>query len=619
MRKEKSLLRGIIPALASALVFVLAVAALGDDTVIEKPGKVIWAPQAPSALQNPKAPGEAETAGGTILIPSTTIGSAGDAVLKHGSGPKQGELTGPGTLGFGDDRKIRSSNHDTKEWHHAMTCDKDGTYYVAWQDNYFSYDYIQVYYSEDAGETWKGFGYVQNTSAHLQQPSIDVGDTTGNGEKLVLAYIVDDGKGMPYPEMAIAELSTKKFSPISVPVWNWEGYAKPVVYIDHHIQVYWNIFLVCEGIFDSAANNVNVCCWMSHDCGATYDVADVPLGNTDTDPWLDPDVCFGTTDKTLFIACYNDNDNSLYVITSDNFAHNWNPEMAIATLSLLPKNPVDPEIDVSTLLDNVMVCCTKSGGSSGGGDNIGYTYSKDAGATWTTLYTLPGYEGHNEFAVSLWNNRWPGHFHLAFTSGQDHSVLYSRRPEDLGTLWQSKPDVVDDMRMAGSYDDFAKKGIACDWHDDTPCVAWSDARDNNPNDMDGYADFPENTGLSLDETMVPGTTGGTVNFFLNAGSSNAGRQYILVGSVTGCEPGIPLPGGLATLPVNYDIFTNLTITLANTAIFPNFMSILDGSGEATATMNLPTFSAGYVTLYFAYALNGPWDYASNAVAVYLVP
>jgi hypothetical protein len=618
MRKEKAFLSGIIPALAGALVFVLAVTAFGDDTILEEPGKVIWAPQSPSAQQNPKAPDGGDTAGGTILRPSTTFGAAGDAILCHGGGLQQDNLTGPSTVSFGDDRKIRPLNLDSKEWHHVMTCNKDGNYYVAWQDNYFSYDYIQVYYSEDAGETWSSFGYVQNNSAHLQQPSIDVG-TGGNGDKLVLAYIVDDGKGMPVPELAYADLSTHTFTTLSVPVWGWEGYAKPVVYTDHHGQVYWNTYLVCEGIVDSATNNINVCCWRSHDGGATIDISGVPLGNTNPYPWRDPDITYGTTEKNVFIVSYNENDYSLYVIDSDTFANSWNPEKAVATLSLLPKNPVDPEIDASTLLDNIMVCCTKSGGSSGGNDNIGYTYSKDAGVTWTTLYTLPGWEYHNEFAVSLWNNRWPGSFHLAFTSGQDHSVLYSRRPEDLSTLWQSKPDVVDDMRMAGSYDDFAKKGIACDWYDDTPCVAWSDARDNNPSDMDGYADFPDNTGLSLDETMVSGATGGQVNFHLNAGTSNAGRQYLLIGSMTGYEPGIPLPGGFVTLPVNYDIFTNLTITLANTAVFPNTMSTLDGSGQAMATMNLPTFSAGYVTLYFAFALSKPWDFASNAVAVYLVP
>jgi hypothetical protein len=402
-------------------------------------------------------------------------------------------------------------------------------------------------------------------------------------------------------------------------VWNWEGYSKPVVYTDHHGQVYWNIYLICEGIFDSSIDNVNVCCWRSHDGGATFDVQNVPLGNYDTDGWHDPDITYGTTEKNVFIVSYNASDYTLYVIDSDSFANTWNPEAPIATLSLLPKHAVDPEIDASTLLDSIMVCCTKSGGATGGNDNIGYTYSKDAGATWSTLYTLPGYEDHDEFAASLWINRWPGHWHLAYTSGQDHSVLYNRRPEDLSTLWQSKPDVVDDMRMAGSQDDFAKKGIACDWYDDIPCIAWSDERDKNPSDMDGYADYVDNTGLSLDETIVYGSAGGKVNFFLDAGAANAGRKYILLGSITGYEPGTPLPGGYATLPINFDVFTNFTILLANTNIFKNFISTLDGSGRATATMGLPTFSAGYQTLYFAFALNNPWDYASNPVAVYLAP
>ncbi|MHC4946329.1 MAG: WD40/YVTN/BNR-like repeat-containing protein, partial [Planctomycetota bacterium] len=112
-----------------------------------------------------------------------------------------------------------------------------------------------------------------------------------------------------------------------------------------------------------------------------------------------------------------------------------------------------------------------------------------------------------------------------------------------------------------------------------------------------------------------------LELYLNAGAVNAGRTYILVGSVTGTSPGYPLPGGLATLPLNFDPFFEIVIILRNTTTFQNFQSTLDGSGQSTAVLNNPYFlPPGYAgaKLYFAYALAAPWDYVSNAVVIEFV-
>ena len=45
--------------------------------------------------------------------------------------------------------------------------------------------------------------------------------------------------------------------------------------------------------------------------------------------------------------------------------------------------------------------------------------------------------------------------------------------------------------------------------------------------------------LSCDTYTIPSGTGGTVNFYLNAGSANAGRTYIILGSLSGTSPGTP--------------------------------------------------------------------------------
>jgi hypothetical protein len=62
----------------------------------------------------------------------------------------------------------------------------------------------------------------------------------------------------------------------------------------------------------------------------------------------------------------------------------------------------------------------------------------------------------------------------------------------------------------------------------------------------------------------------------------------------------------------------------NTSLFDQFMGVLDASGNGSAKMDttgLGAVSPGCIgtTLYFAYALYDPWDFASNAVEVEIVP
>jgi hypothetical protein len=135
----------------------------------------------------------------------------------------------------------------------------------------------------------------------------------------------------------------------------------------------------------------------------------------------------------------------------------------------------------------------------------------------------------------------------------------------------------------------------------------------------------------LDQPLVPNTrilyesASGTVAFDLNGGTANANRNYLLLGSMRGTSPGILLPGGTATLPLNWDLFTDLAINLLNTPYFSNFMGTLDSEGHGSATFNtlapLPRGLAGE-TLHFAYALPprlpDGW-FASNPAGIWIVP
>ena len=90
--------------------------------------------------------------------------------------------------------------------------------------------------------------------------------------------------------------------------------------------------------------------------------------------------------------------------------------------------------------------------------------------------------------------------------------------------------------------------------------------------------------LGIDPMVLP-EAGGTVDFTLWADRTNGNRNYFLLGSVSGTAPGTPLPGGSATLPLNWDLFTMLVFQLANTPVFANFQGTLDTEGNATATMD----------------------------------
>ena len=126
--------------------------------------------------------------------------------------------------------------------------------------------------------------------------------------------------------------------------------------------------------------------------------------------------------------------------------------------------------------------------------------------------------------------------------------------------------------------------------------------------------------LYCDTYTLP-VTGGSINFSLDAGAANASRNYILLGSVSGTTPGTQLPGGMASLPLNWDFFTNLVISFINTPVFKDFTGALDASGKASASLNAGAIPGGAVglSMYFAYTLPFPYDLASTPVKIDIVP
>ena len=124
--------------------------------------------------------------------------------------------------------------------------------------------------------------------------------------------------------------------------------------------------------------------------------------------------------------------------------------------------------------------------------------------------------------------------------------------------------------------------------------------------------------LKTDVDNIPEATGGVVNFTLTAGLDNAGKTYVLLGSMAGKAPGLTLPSG-NTLGLVWDAFSDSVLGSANNMVFQNFIGVFDGTGTATATLDsLGPINPGFVgtKLYFAYTtFYYPWEMVSNTAVI----
>ena len=115
--------------------------------------------------------------------------------------------------------------------------------------------------------------------------------------------------------------------------------------------------------------------------------------------------------------------------------------------------------------------------------------------------------------------------------------------------------------------------------------------------------------------------GCAIDIYMNAGHEHAGRNYVLVGSLSGSRPGTQLPGG-EVIPLNRDVLTEFILNNLNGFVFRNFSGALDENGRAVATLNIPgqigpTAADGTIT--FAFTLTGGFDFVSNPVFVEIGP
>lgn len=91
-----------------------------------------------------------------------------------------------------------------------------------------------------------------------------------------------------------------------------------------------------------------------------------------------------------------------------------------------------------------------------------------------------------------------------------------------------------------------------------------------------FKGFPEQISLS---------SGGSQTFLLNAGPTFAGLPYLILGSLSGTSPGIPLDGHV--LPLNPDGYLIDVLINPNLPPLAGSFGTLDAQGSATASFNVP--------------------------------
>ena len=120
-----------------------------------------------------------------------------------------------------------------------------------------------------------------------------------------------------------------------------------------------------------------------------------------------------------------------------------------------------------------------------------------------------------------------------------------------------------------------------------------------------------------DVATIDITKGGAQKLALDAGAGNSNRLFWIFGSMTGTSPGFPFNG--AHMYLNPDPYSNLAISLTNSAFLVNFRGVLDLQGKATASFVVPpNLLTSGITLHHAYAVYINFNHCtSNPVPLWL--
>jgi len=251
---------------------------------------------------------------------------------------------------------------------------------------------------------------------------------------------------------------------------------------------------------------------------------------------------------------------------------------------------------------------TKCFVTGGAGGSIGYD-DVDGGPTRLISPAIDLSDGDAHLSFYLW---------FYHSTNGDQVPLYIHLSNDDGTSWTEVAAL--DNNPSWTNMDYE----VSDHVTPTSTVKIRFSASDNPNDsvVEGLVDdfrvqrYDYDPSLWADAYSISVATGDAIGLTLDAGIGNAGKTYLVMGSLSGTSPGFDIAG--LHVPLNWDWFSEATLVMSGSAYFVDFMGTLDASGEATATFDTQgPVDVGFVGLgaSFAYATLAPPDFVSNAITV----
>jgi len=119
------------------------------------------------------------------------------------------------------------------------------------------------------------------------------------------------------------------------------------------------------------------------------------------------------------------------------------------------------------------------------------------------------------------------------------------------------------------------------------------------------------------KTAVSVSNAETCRFLISAGPANAGRSYVMLGTLSGTTPGTALPASSLTIPLKQDRYFEYTQSTPNGVFLQNSAGVLDANGRATVIFR-PNARFEGQTAHHAFYLTGPVNFVSEAQPVLVV-
>ncbi|MEM7308451.1 MAG: choice-of-anchor B family protein [Planctomycetota bacterium] len=275
-----------------------------------------------------------------------------------------------------------------------------------------------------------------------------------------------------------------------------------------------------------------------------------------------------------------------------------------------PTTLISPVLDLEGLLDpriSYMRWYSNVKGLNPGMDTFKVGVSDDGGANWTNVEVI-GPDGEGTFGG------WFEHsFNVTDFVEATDSVRVRFIASDNGA-----PSIVE-----AAIDDFEVIAIECPDCNGNGVTDSLDIAAGTSLDLDGEGTPDECQPFSADTGELSASAGGTAQFTLNGGDALASELYLVLGSLTGTEPGFNV--GAVHVPLIQDVYYGYSLAHANTPPLVGTFGILDGLGQGSAQFQLAPGFSNLVSLQAHHAWIGidpvslAVTFASNALPLSFLP